>query len=329
MSLQGNQIKRNIISRPIINKNAMNGSNNNISNGGQNIIPANQQPVRPIIKPRTVQASGCQEQTPATNPNLAGSQPIGRKPASTSTRLRSRIAPREKAKDVQQADSPGPRKKFNKNIIFLIAGAVIIILVVFGLMSHSAAVRKAGEQDDLQIKYVNEAKSLYDSKDYDGALKKFQKFLVDFRGSKYSAQVKENIALIESITAKEKEAKEKLAKLVQKKKNAETSLYPEIADEFKNFIREYQDTKYVDQAKGELESMQRIVASVIKDRESNLVNQTLLDAESMRKKGEYDKAINLLQDFLKQHRNLNDREENRLKNDLEKINKEKEQKSSK
>jgi pSer/pThr/pTyr-binding forkhead associated (FHA) protein len=230
--------------------------------------------------------------------------------------------------DFQEMETkPQPNK--NKKYYILGGVAVAIILLIVALIKHYNSVEKETEEERKQNQFLTDAKNLYENKHYADALKKYREFLNEFANSKYLDKAKENIKKIESQIAKEKEGKTKLAELISKKKDCPVNKYPELLKEFEDFVKEHNASSFVSQAKSEIESMRRVAESEESERESNRVKEIEAEANALYEKGDYDTAINKLQEFLDKNPSLNNRLKNTIKNDIKNIKKEKEQNSEK
>jgi len=226
----------------------------------------------------------------------------------------------------------GPAQpKKNKNMLYIIGGAVLMLIVIIIFVASSGSNKKADEDTKREIEVLNAVNKLYDEKDYKGALEKYEAFLDEFKNSKNADAVKERISKIKERDEKEKESKPKLAELKRKKKDYSTSKYPELLKEFDDFIKEYSDVSpvIIQEAKGERETIKRIVSSSGENEVNVLFNKALGEANTLRDKKDYDGAIAKLKSFLKENRSLNDRQENAIKNEIKAMEKEKGEKSEK
>lgn len=308
--------KKPLISRPLITSVTKTNSvpraeNNRMQN--TSIAPLRQPIVGPASRPVQLQQA-----RPSMRPSAAPA-PVQRPTLRTPAGNVQRIAP-------QAEKAPKKGLKFNKNYIYLAAGVVVIVIIIIAMVSHSAAVKRVEEQNVIEVSFIEKAKALYEKeKDSQSALDKYNEFLVKFKGSQYSNQVKEAIEIIEAQVTKQKESKFKWTGLKQKIKSVSSKEYPELATEVKNYIREYPNSEYAAEANKILTNdMDRIVAQELSDRESKLATEALIEAESLRNKKEFDKAIAVLENFLKKNRNINDREEKRMRNQIDSLKKEKE-----
>jgi pSer/pThr/pTyr-binding forkhead associated (FHA) protein len=224
-----------------------------------------------------------------------------------------------------------PNKNKNKNMLYIIGGAVLILIVIIAFLASSGSNKKAVEDNKREVEVLNAANKLYTDKEYSVALKKYEAFLEEFKDSKHSADVKEQIKKIKERDEKEKEAKPKLMELKRKKKDYPTSKYSELLKEFDAFIKEYSEISpaILQEAKGERDTVKRIASSSGEDDVNISFTKTMGDANKLRDNKNYDGALAKLKSFLKENSSLNDRQKNTIGNEIKAIEKEKEEKSEK
>ena len=216
-------------------------------------------------------------------------------------------------------------------MLYIIGGVTLILVVIIAFVASSGSNKKADENNKREVELLKKPEKLYDEKDYKEALEKYEAFLEEFKGSKYADDVKEKINKIKERDEKEKESRPKLVELKRKKKEYSTSKYPELLKEFEEFIKEYADVApaIVQEAKGERDTVKRIVSSSGENEVNVLFNKALGEANALRDKKDYDGAIAKLKSFLKENRSLNDRQENAIKNEIKALEKGKGEKSEK
>ncbi|MBI5779870.1 MAG: FHA domain-containing protein [Planctomycetes bacterium] len=278
----------------------------------------------PAPKPQSGPISRLGQSAPKPPPAPASRLPFNKgKPARTAPGASGRLK-QEKTDDGQ----PKPKKK---NMLYIIGGAVLILIVIIAFVVSSGSNKKAETDNKLEIEALSAANKLYDGKEYGVALKKYEAFLEEYKESKYSADVKERIKKIKERDEKDKESKPRLAELKKKKKDYPTSKYPELLKEFDSFIKEYEDISpaLMQDAKGERDTIKRVVGSSGENEVNILFNKALSEANNLRDKKDYDGALAKLKSFLKENQSLNNRQENTIRNEIKAIEKEKEEKSEK
>ncbi|MDI6732633.1 MAG: hypothetical protein QME51_06715 [Planctomycetota bacterium] len=275
--------------------------------------PQRHAPTRPVGQP--VRPVGRQPGIPQRQSSLRG------KPVTTNSR---QVNYR---REEPEPETPEGNKK--KNLLFIGGGIGLVVIIIIAFVLSAGSTQKAREESKREIEMLDSANKLFKDREYDLALEKYQKFLKEFRGSKYVSEVKDSIKKIEKQKGKEQESRRLLNDLIQKKKDYPTKDYPELLKEYESFVKEYEDTSVIQDARNEMRVIKRIVASSRTEEESYLFNETRALVNNLRKKKDYDAAIEKWKMFRKENPSLNERQRKMIEDDIEEIRKEKEKNSEK
>lgn len=298
--------------------------------------PVAQKPVSRITPPAPKPQSGLISRLAKApkplrnNQNSAIAPPASFAGRISSAGVKSAKAGKQDVSTGSATQGPAQPKK-NKNMFYIIGGVALILVVIIAFAASSGSNKKADEESQREIELLKQADKLYGENDYNEALKRYEAFLVEFHDSKNANGVKDRIRNIKERDEKEKEARPKLIGLKRKKKDYSTSQYPELLKEFDAFIKEYSDVSasILQEAKGERETVKRIVSSSGENDGNIRFNEALAEANKLRDKKNYDGALAKLKSFLKENRSLNDRQGNTIRNEIKAIENEKEEKSEK